>query len=111
MSAAGKLSERVLISSFAIVVACFLVSAGYSQYRVRYIDDDPLSIAHQAIPSIEPIFAARAQLLHLRRLCHRYSASLDQKQPVDVTIPQRVQARLDEELGFYASLPFFSEER
>jgi len=111
MSAGGKLSERVLISSFAIVVACFLVSAGYSQYRVRYIDDDALSIAHQAIPSIEHLSAARAQLLHLRRLVHRYSASLDQKQPVDVTIPQRVQARLDEELGFYVSLPFFSEER
>jgi len=111
MSGAGKLSERLLISSFAIVVASFLVSAAYSQYRVRDIDDDALSIAHNAIPSIEHLSAARAQLLHLRGLVHRYSAMLDQKLSVDVSIPQRVQARLDEVLGLYLSLPFYAEER
>ncbi|HME89908.1 MAG TPA: HAMP domain-containing sensor histidine kinase, partial [Myxococcaceae bacterium] len=107
----GKFSERVLIWSFGIVVASFLVSAAYFQYRVRDIDDDALSIAHNALPSIEHLSAARSQLQHLRELVQVYSGKLDQKRPVDASISQSVEARLNEELRLYLLLPFYAGER
>jgi len=107
----GRFSERMVIAAFAVVVICFVLSAGYSQYRVRDIDADALSIAHNAIPSIEHLSAARAQLHHLRELVQNYSGQLDQDNTVDLKIAQRVLARLEQEMKLYSALPFYPDEQ
>src|SRR5215470_16089368 len=106
-----RFSERIVIAAFAVVVTSFVVSAAYSQYRVRDIDDDALSIAHNAIPSIEHLSAARAQLHHLRELVQVYSGELDQNLTVDLKIAENVRARLAQEMNVYAAIPFYPGEQ
>jgi signal transduction histidine kinase len=106
----GRFAERMVIAAFTVVVTSFVLSAGYSQYRVRDIDADALSIAHNAIPSIEHLSAARAQLNHLRELVQNYSGKLDQDNTVDLKIAQGVLARLEQEMKLYSALPLYPDE-
>jgi len=101
MNGKGSLSERRLLIAFSVVAGSFVISTVYSQFRVRIIDEEALSIADRVSPNIEHLAAARAELRRLPELAQLYSKAHGEDRPVDPMLLGSLRARLREDLDRY----------
>lgn len=96
-----------LIVSFLLAVVCFCGSTVYTEWRSRDIDDAALSIARNAMPSIEQLTEARAELRRLDAALNRYQAG---RKPADRAEILATRARVDETFEHYLGLPAYPGE-
>jgi signal transduction histidine kinase len=91
-----------LIVAFALTIACFSGSTIYSSHISGEIDRGALSIAHNAMPSIEHLSTVRAELRRVESALGHYAVSRDPRDH-DEVIEARAQA--DDAFERYLALP------
>ena len=69
--AVGAPTARRFIVVAVGIAACFMGVTAYSQAVQRDVDRDADDIAYNAVPSVERLSAARAELRHLEALLAR----------------------------------------
>src|SRR5438876_785232 len=101
-----------LLLAFTAVAASFVGATLFTTYSSHTIDEASLSIAGNAMPSIEHLAATRADLRELQVL---FSTALDEVQQRQ-TVSQgpaieRTRGQLAREMEAYLALPTYSGER
>src|SRR4051812_28047293 len=96
-----------LVVSFLLAIVCFCGSTVYTEAISRDIDAAALSIARNAMPSIEELSNARAELRRLDLAVTRYAAGHDAVDRLDALATR---ARIDVAFEHYLSLPIYTGE-
>jgi signal transduction histidine kinase len=96
-----------LIVSFLLAVVCFCGATVYTESLSRDIDAAALSIARNAMPSIEQLTEARAELRRLDAALARYNAS---HKAADRDEILAARARIDAIFEHYLGLPAYPGE-
>ena len=91
-----------LIVAFVLSVACFCGSTLYSESISNHIDEAALSIASNAMPSIEHLANTRGELRHLDVAVARLEQGRSAAQLAEVA---RARAAVDEAFDSYLALP------
>jgi signal transduction histidine kinase len=95
--------RRWLIAAFVLVATAFFGATAYSQLSSAGIDDQATRIMTDAIPSIDRLSEARADLRGLQlSLSHHVSVAAESRGP-DVTV-SHFRAQLEEALSQYRAL-------
>jgi signal transduction histidine kinase len=104
-------SKRVIVATLAIVVAAFLGSTGFAEYRAMRSHALTAEIATDTSPSIMHLAAARAELRDLQRLLNTQVLLASNGQPTSTKPLTEVRGRLRGNLQTYFSLPTLPGER
>ena len=104
-------SKRVIIATLAIVVAAFLGSTGFAEYRAIRSHALTAEIATDTSPSIMHLAAARAELRDLQRLLNTHVLLASTGRPTSGVPLTEVRERLRSNLQAYFSLPTLPGER
>jgi signal transduction histidine kinase len=99
---------RSLLVAFFLSIACFFGSTLYSQRTSRAIDEAANSIATNAMPSIQRLSSARAELRKLATDVQRHTSPED-KAGRQAILDDRT--HVDEEVDRYLELPAYPGER
>jgi signal transduction histidine kinase len=99
---------RWLAIAFALAIASFFGSTLYAQYTARAIDAASQSIATNAMPSIQRISSARAEMRRLWIQLHEFRTPDDS---VDAPTIEATRSIVDGEVAVYVSLPTYPGER
>jgi len=95
-------AERLLMASFAGVVASFVLATAYSQYRESAIDTSAVSIAAQAAPRIRHLADVRLDLQQIPILVAAWRSAADAKTARDELLASR--RHIQSEFAAYAAL-------
>jgi signal transduction histidine kinase len=104
-------SKRVIVATLATVVAAFLGSTGFAEYRAVRSHALTAEIATNTSPSIMHLAAARAELRDLQRLLNTHVLLASNGQPTSTVPLTEVRGRLRANLQAYFSLPTLPGER
>jgi signal transduction histidine kinase len=104
-------SKWVIVATLAIVVAAFLGSTGFAEYRAMRSHALTAEIATDLSPSIMHLAAARAELRDLQRLLNAHVLLASSGQPTSTAPLTEVRGRLRSNLQTYFSLPTLPGER
>ncbi|MDB4968219.1 MAG: Tricarboxylate transport sensor protein TctE [Myxococcales bacterium] len=96
-----------LVVSFLLAVVCFGGSTVYTESISRDIDAAALSIAGNAVPSIELLTEARSELRHLDAALTRYAAAHKATDRQEILATR---ARIDGGFEHYLTLPVYPGE-
>jgi signal transduction histidine kinase len=99
---------RSLLVAFFLSITCFFGSTLYSQRTSRAIDEAANSIATNAMPSIQRLSSARAELRKLSIDLQRLTSPGD-KAGRQAVLDDR--ARVDEQIDRYLEIPAYPGER
>src|ERR1700745_1387593 len=91
-----------LIISFVLAVVCFCGSTLYTESNSRSIDDSALSIAQNAMPTIQEVTEMRAELRHFDALVSDW---VRLRPPDAADEAERVRMRVDDAFERYLALP------
>jgi len=105
LPAVGAPTARRFIVVAVGIAACFMGVTAYSQAVQRDVDRDADDIAYNAVPSVERLSAARAELRHLEALLAR--ARIDG----NLAAIGRSRGAFHDDIAEYLALPTFPGER
>jgi signal transduction histidine kinase len=101
---------RPLIIAMLVVVASFALAIVYPGLLLRPATDRALDVIENAVPSIERLSAAGAELTFLGADVTRYVDGIQNGDPVTRKDIEALRQRLATELASYRTLPSFPEE-
>jgi len=101
---------RLILPFTVFTAASFVASTIYAEHAAARVDDDAVSIATNASPSIVHLAAARDQLVLLQAAASSAVEQLTAGGPADVAPFDRARVRMREELDAYLQLPFYPAE-
>jgi signal transduction histidine kinase len=99
-----------LFAAFFMVVLSFLASAAYAEHRAATIDDAATSIAENAMPSIERLASARAELRRIQALLGDYINNAVLGHPTDRREIDQARGNLLQDIDAYLGLPVYPGE-
>jgi signal transduction histidine kinase len=98
-------SLRALVLAFCAVVACFVGSTLYTQWRVKRLDEAAYTIANVSTARIEGLASLRGQMHELLQLLTDHLVRAGRGQPLDRERLGASRDRLEAELQRYRTLP------
>jgi signal transduction histidine kinase len=104
-------SKWVIVLTLATVVAAFIGSTGYAEYRAAQTHALTTEIAINESPSIEYLAAARAELRDLQRLLNTHVLLASDGRAPSTEPLRQVRERLRSNLEAYFALPALPHER
>jgi signal transduction histidine kinase len=101
---------RWLVVAFSAVILCFVGSTAYSELQAQEIGELSESLTSNAMPSIEHLASARAELRHVQVLADDYVGADDADRPTMLATILEAQRRIELDMDEYLRLPVFPGE-
>lgn len=101
---------RWLSAAFSLVALCFLGATAFSEIEAREISAISESLSTNAMPSIEHLAMARAELRQVESLVDEYATTRDTASEALLSSILRAQARFHLEVDAYLVLPTYPGE-